>query len=288
MIQEINQKANGRLEIKPFFSEQVAKANDMLDALSTGSVESAWEPTTYFAGTVPIWNLPLLPFLFDNYDQLVKGWNAGIKQIWIDQAATKLNAHIMGSTFYYTGLVCIFSNKSLPKLPADIKGLKIRSFNPLLDTLMQSAAAAPTSMASPEVYLAMQRGTVDGYMTSPVGMVSYKLFEVTKFGNYMNITPGSMDLPMVNMKAWQALPDDLKQIVDETAMKHLTAWGKEKEPGIDKDAFATMTKGGTQMYTPTTQDLDAWRAISKPAWDKFIQTAGPIGQQQIDIMQKAR
>lgn len=288
VIQEVLAKSNGRLEIKPYWSESLIKNDGMLDALSRGTVDVAWVTTSYFMGTIPIWSLPFVPGVFNDYQHMVRSWNAGIKGIWSDYAKQKLNAHIAGGTFNYNSYLNIYSNKSIPKRPADIKGLKIGSFNYLLDTLLIQAGAAPATVASADLYLALQRGTIDGSVQVPSSVTSWKLQEVTKYANLMPLMFAEMTLVLISEKAWANLPPDVQKIVDDAYLKYFTEWGQNEQRVRNDAAFETMKKAGMTLYTSTPDDIAAWRELAQPVWDKYVQVAGEAGKKQLDIAQKAR
>lgn len=288
IIDEINKRAGGRLEIKPFWSESLVKQEGVLDAVSVGTIDMGWVTTAYWTGTVPLWSLPFVPSLFNDYQHEVRAWNAGIKQIWIDHAKQQLKAHVAGETFKHSASVNIYSNKSIPKRPSDIKGLKIRSFNPLLDTLLNLAGAAPISMSSSDMYLGVQRGTIDGYVSVPTSVTPIKMQEVTKYVNLMPLMWGEMGLLLISEKSWTKLPTDLQKIVDEATFKYFTAWGSEGQARLVKESVEIMRKAGMTVYEPTTEDIAAWTALAQPVWDKYIQIAGEVGKKQIEIAQKAR
>lgn len=287
MYDEINKRSNGRLEIKSHWSESLVKHVGILEAISKDTVDMAHVSPTFFTGTVPMWLLPYVPTLFDDYQHQVRAWQAGIGQAWMDQAKREYNAHVMGQSFIHTDRLNLYSNKSIPKRPADIKGLKITSFNPLLDTLLTLAGAAPTAVSGPDMYLTVQRGTVDGFVQVPTSVTSTKLHEVIKYGNLMPLMWGEMGLLLVSGKAWASLPPDLQQIVDETAAKYLTIWGREAA-ALGQKSFDEMKKAGVTLYTPTSEDIAAWRELAKPVLDKFVSTAGEVGKTQLDIVQKTR
>src|SRR5207302_6075281 len=83
----------------------------------------------------------------------------------------------------------------------------------------------PVSIPFGEVYTALQRGVVDGAMTSATNAEPMKFFEVSKYLNYWFLTRASLEWLAVNQKAWDTLPNDLQQVVLD-ALKAVRFEGK--------------------------------------------------------------
>ena len=92
----------------------------------------------------------------------------------------------------------------------DLNGMKVRSFGGLA-TLVSRLGAVSVSLPTPEVYTALQRGTVDAATYPPLLIVDFKFYEAAK---YLWDQPlGSVVSVLAMRKAkWDALPDDLKEI----------------------------------------------------------------------------
>ncbi len=63
------------------------------------------------------------------------------------------------------GYIQFFNNKRPLTKPDDFKGLKMRTFSKGDADTLRALGAAPTVMSSSEMYMALQRGTVDGATT---------------------------------------------------------------------------------------------------------------------------
>ena len=65
-----------------------------------------------------------------------------------------------------------------------------------------------------DVYLAMETGTIDGIVTCPPLILSFKLHEVAKHAVVTTFGCVSEGVIM-NKESWKKTPDDLKPVVDE-------------------------------------------------------------------------
>ena len=54
---------------------------------------------------------------------------------------------------------------------------------------------------------------------------------------------------------------------------------------MDRKSRATLRENGMTVYTPTAEEIEAWKAVSQPVYDNYMEKAGALGAQ---IMQAAK
>jgi len=80
-------------------------------------------------------------------------------------------------------------------------------------------------MGGGELYLAMQRGTIDGMLTTTCSVWDRKLYEVARY--YTHIPIGdvtSLPVVLVNLNKWKDLPADYQGVMT-VAAKEAQEWG---------------------------------------------------------------
>lgn len=289
VIDEVSKRSKGRLEIKPFYQETLFKARDQFHAVTTGSVDITFLVSAWAGDVIPNFLVCFCPFLFDDYAHFSRAWKAGISDIWTAEAA-KHNIILLGNAPFYTGVNQIYSRKKVVRLPSDLKGLKMRSFNLLLDTLIKEAGGTPVSMPITDVYTVLDRGTVDGFISSMIGGVEpMRLYEVAKCANRIPIVFGSPNFNAINKKSFESLPKDLQDILNEVNREKLWLFSDELVTKLENKTFERMKKKeGMEIHNPTREELKEWRKAAKPAWDKFIEITGETGRKQIEIANATR
>jgi len=112
------------------------------------------------------------------------------------------------------------TNKPINKLE-DFKGMKIRISGKWQGEVLRRLGASPVMLSGGEVYQALEKGVIDGLEYGPPALDwTLNLHEVTKYwltpaGLHQTQTPFGV---LINKKAWEGLPDDLKKIVEYAAM----------------------------------------------------------------------
>ena len=124
----------------------------------------------------------------------------------------KILGYLQNATYRLTT-----SNVKLDTLDA-FKGLQIRTMeNPIHMAAFQVMGADPTPMAFGELFTALQQGTIDA-QENPLSVITSSRFNEVQ--DYLSMTEHVYSAAplMVSKAAYDALPDDLKAIVDEPVL----------------------------------------------------------------------
>jgi tripartite ATP-independent transporter DctP family solute receptor len=142
----------------------------------------------------------------------------------------------------------ITNSKVAIKTPEDIKGLKIRTMeNKVHMEAFKAMGALPTPMAMPELFTALQTGTVDGQENPIPVILANKLYTVQK-----NLTlTGHVYSPallITSTELWNKLSDADKTAFKEAAKVGLAA-NRKKVNEDETNGIATIKAGGTEVIT---------------------------------------
>ena len=154
------------------------------------------------------------------------------------------------------------------KVPADIKGLKIRvTSTPVEIALMKAYGANPTPVDWAQLYPGIQQGVVDGNAGTPLPpYAAIKLYEVTK--HYVAIGFRHNLLPIyMNQKKFDSLtPSQQKAVLDAAAqVKPLAGqWARDKV----KASVEATEKAGVRIYHPTKAEMAQWMAVREAVWQQ--------------------
>jgi hypothetical protein len=95
---------------------------------------------------------------------------------------------------------------------SDLKGLKFRASAGAASDLLLAWGATPMQMAPGDIFQAVEKGTVEGYIFDLSGITSFSLQEVTANYTDMPVYLGPYYL-LMNRNSFDALPEDLQQII---------------------------------------------------------------------------
>ena len=207
--EDISKASGGRLEIAHFGAGELPyKAGDVIKAVATNQVQMGQVGAGLAAGDAPEIDVFSLPFLCTNY--------AGF------ETATKAMGGIFDDVLQRKFGVRVIMNWPIPgqniwttaKIDriADLKGKKIRTWNPLQVDMLRDLGATPTSLDPSEVVPALQRKVVDGAITSALSANDWKAYDIIKFGLLLNFTMAHQ-ITLVNAEALKKLPPDLQKLI---------------------------------------------------------------------------
>lgn len=276
-VELVGERTGGRVKIDIFPGSQLYDMRQIPEALSSGMLDLGMGTYTGFAAyapTVLVFDVPFLvagpqqmyALLDGKFGQTLAGdlEKKGIKVLaWLD----------FGPTNYLT-------NPRPVTKPADFQGLRVRVPGGLFTDSVQALGGTPVSISPDETYLALQRGTAEGVLTSATSMVSRKFYEVQKYLTLLNQSYASAVLAM-NAKLFDSLPADVQQALLEAA-REVRDSTRHKSTDAEAKAVQTMRDAGLEVHEVNAADLPQWQQALKPVWDAYVEQAGETGRQLLD------
>lgn len=205
----VEEQSGGRIDVTIFPAQTLGKAPQGYDNARTGVADIAWTVQGYTAGRFPLSHIVELPGLFDTAAvgscAFQKLYDSGaLDEEYADTHVLFVHTH--GPGHLHT------RERPVTRL-ADLKGLKIRHPTVVIGKLLEELGAEPVGMPAPQIYEAMQRGTIDGYMLPWEAVDGFRTYEVsdnhTEFGFYALAFVLTM-----NKARYESLPADLKAVMD--------------------------------------------------------------------------
>ena len=241
MIKYLGEITDGRFEIKWFPSGSLMKAFEYFDACSKGVVEACGDWSSYWVGKDPAFDfLGSMPYGFNNMDYMVWYYQFGGEALY-NEAYGKF-----GMKYFNLGVTTSESGfrtteKTGPiKSIADYKGKKLRTPARATIEILKEIGGSPVKMPGGEIYLAVERGTLDGAEFSAPGIDWGMGFaEITKYWSVPCwFQPASQVGVMVNLKAWNKLSKTdqalFKVACKAAAMEALTFYEADSGRAIEK------------------------------------------------------
>jgi len=252
---DLSMKENSGLKIQIYPSAQLFKDADAIEAVMTGSIESAQSYSFNLARIVPEIGIFDCPFLFDSTDMLAKVFNSPVRQR-LDVELAKKNIKVLAYILWSVEQHGITSVKLL-KVPADAKGMTSRVLGPESATLWKSWGMNPTFLSGSEVYMALQRGVIQSNLSSIMSNVERKYYEVAP---YQTLLPLGVVVStiLINKDFFDQLPADQQQAIIDAGKKvesNSLARAKESNDEIFKKAEELKIT----VYRPNSEEMKLWK-----------------------------
>lgn len=273
----VAERTGGRVKIDIFPGSQLYDMRQIPEALSSGMLDLGMGTYTGFAAYAPTVLIFDVPFLVAGPQQMYALLDGEFGQTLaadLEKKGIKVLAWLdFGPTNYLT-------NPRPVTRPADFQGLRVRVPGGLFTDSIQALGGTPVSISPDETYLALQRGTAEGVLTSATSMVSRKFYEVQKYLTLLNQSYASAVLAM-NAKLFDSLPADVQQVLLE-AGREVRDSTRRLSTAAEAEAVQTMRDAGLEVHEVNAADLPQWQQALKPVWDAYVEQAGETGRQLLD------
>ncbi len=259
MQKEADQKLPGQIFFDFKGAGEVVPTQQQVEALRSGMIDMVLTAASYYTSIMPEVDVLSL--------SVMKPWEerqAGVYDYLEKLHNAKANAHFM-SRLGSGDLFHIFMAKPVQKIE-DFKGMKIR-VSPTHIPFMKALGVEPVVTPPAEIYTAMERSVVVGYIQPVASIRTMGLLPVTK---YM-VRPGfyiPTMIVLVNLDFWKKLPDPLKNFMTEGFKKgeHTVMAAYDKKIQGEFDAFK---KAGMNFIQLSPADA---KKFSKMADDGMMET----------------
>ncbi|MBL4750081.1 MAG: TRAP transporter substrate-binding protein DctP [Amylibacter sp.] len=272
--------ANVDLEIKIFGSKSLFKPREQYKPLSRGQLDMTIFPLSYAGGQQPAYNLTLMPGLVKNHDHAARMSNS---PFMVALEAKMADDDVMVLVHGYLAGGFVGKDKCITK-PSDVKGLQTRAAGKAFEQMLAGAGASIASMASSEIYSAMQTGVLNAANTSSSSFVSYRIFEQVKcYTPAGDVALWFMYQPLLmNKSVFEALntaQQDALLAASAKAEAYYLAEAKKQDAASEK----VFRDAGVEIATMSAEDFEAWRVIAKEtSYKKFVEQV-PDGQELLDM-----
>ena len=171
---EVEKRTGGRYKVQSFYSGSLGGERESIEAVQLGTQELAFSSTGPVPNFVPEAKILDIPFLFRDKAHARAVLDGPIGQEMLAKFEPKgFKALAWGEN----GIRHMTNSKRSVNAPEDLKGLKMRTMeNPVHVAAYKGLGIVTTPMAFPEVFTALQQGTVDG-QENPLSVIMASKFD---------------------------------------------------------------------------------------------------------------
>lgn len=247
---EVNKVCTGKVSIDVVGPDAV-KAFEQPNALKDGVIDMMNGPSAYYKGIAIAAESAVLANVPPDEQRKNGAW-ALLNKIHNEKLNAQYLTHIgYGVNFF------IYTSKEGKNGRFD--GMRIRTA-PVYDTFFKELGAQTVKMAPPEVYTALERGTVDGYGWPLWGIADFGWQKHTKY----RYGPGFFSVVvniLANLDRWKGMSEDQRKCLTDMAVwleGEFPKWKADK----DKSETEVQDKAGVKY-------VDLGPAFSKRAADIY-------------------
>lgn len=287
----IREETEGHVNIEIYYSGQLASSSDVSDMVESGGVDIGWVFTSFYAGQFPLTDITQFPFigfgeavsttetlwdLYDKYPELQEEWSS-----------YKL-------LFMYGNPGNIFASTQGPvKAPEDVKNQVMRTPAGPITDLMNAIGGSPTVMGPGDMFDAIQKNVISGFVFEPAGITNFSLQEAAKM-YYTDYAMYDATFALVmNWDKWNSLPEEFQQIIEENSSRAGSIAAAQDFQDAADNAKKTIEDAGNEWVELSDDEIQAFKELADPVVESWVEKYSTNGfdyqaylDDAVDILQK--
>ena len=272
--QQVKKVTDGRVKVTMFYSNAVFKPKDALDAISSrvgdiGIVLPVYTRSRLImnsvmdqpmvAGEKALKNSEVLWELYQSTPEMQNELK-DVKVLW---------------SFMNPAFQLHFTKKKVENL-SDLQNMVISAGGATQTQILKLLGASPEAMPMVDVFLAMQKGVVEGCFLPYAPLRTQKIAELTHYHTNANLMAVSFYIA-INKGAWEKISEkDQKAIEAISGLKAARECGRVFDAAQEKDV-AWMAKKGDKFYDLSAEQQKLWADKIAPVREQWIQDAKAKG-----------
>lgn len=269
LLDEIEKASDDLIEFERYYSESLTKADNKVNALSSGIADIAAFMPSYTPGLTPLGNIVSNPGLWED------SWvgSKAINELYhthseLQEELEKENVKWVGQfTFPSYYVVSTEDVKSFD----DLEGLRLIATGQMA-TLAEALGATVVGMPITDAYDAMQRGTIDGAIYGYTSSVTYGLDEVATSVWALPLgSPGG--IIGMNLDVWNEIPENVQKEIENISQNiHPELYHEIYQIDGDEESIKKFEEHGVNINPASEEDVVKFREIVQEViWDTWIE-----------------
>jgi TRAP-type C4-dicarboxylate transport system substrate-binding protein len=280
---QVEEASDGRIEIERYHGMALGGSPpELMDQAIDGIADIVWTVNGYTPGRFPSTEVFELPFMVaDARAASYAFW----KMFEEHMADTEFaDVHMLGVHVHGPGM---FHTTDPVVVPSDLEGMKIRGGSRLVNDLLERVGATPVGMPVTGIPEGLSKGVIDGTTIPWEVTGALKVPElVTSHTEFDGPALYTLTFSLaMNKSAYEAMPEDLRAILDENSGLDLSVFMGGTQQDYDAPAREMAVELGNNIVTVSEEDAAAWGEIVNPiheSWVAEMTEKGIDGQALID------
>lgn len=272
----------GRISIDLLPTGSVVKHTETLGAMKLGILDGQITSTSYFSGLDPAFSLlGGTVGAWSDPDQLLQFMNFGGGNELMTELYAPYGVHFIAAST--TSLEAFVSRVPLDGVD-DLKGLKMRAPEGMVQKVFAAAGAAPVNLPGSEVFTGLSKGVIDA--------ADYTAFSTNHAQGMHDVAPhpvfpGFHSLPLVDVsmasKKWDKLPADLQEIMVVSARDFSNRITNRLKMADAIAVAEARANPDITIHDWSAEERLKFRAIARPLWEETAKQS-PSAQKAFDVL----
>ena len=255
-----------RFSLQIAYASALSPEKENLDSIKLGLIDGAYICIGYGPNKTPLAQVLELPFLLtDDMRVNARVIDAVMQHPLIEEELrSRWNAKYLMPAV--VGVYEFMGNRRIANT-ADLNGTRVR-ISGANATVLETFGAVPTMVTAPEVYTALERGTIDltGFpWTDSFG--AFRLHEVSRYAILGISMSGFACVNVVSLDAWNRMPDNLKAMLPQVREQTMQASFQAFDDGDEK--WLPIFREKLEIVQFPAAEREKMVAVAQPLWDEW-------------------
>jgi len=284
---EVEKASEGRIKVEHFDAMALGgRPPELMDQARDGVVDISMTVVGYTPGRFPSTEVFELPFMMTSPVATSAAFWEMVDTDW--QSSEYKDVKVLGAWVHGPGV--IHTKDGVSSLE-DMKGVTMRGPTRIINNLLSELGAEPVGMPLPAIPEALSKGVVKGtvipWEVTPAIRLSELVTNHTEFSGDQALYTAAIVLVM-NKAKYDAMPDDLKAILDAESGAKLSTFAAQVMWDMDPGARGIAEKAGNTITILDEAEVSRWKEASVPVVDQWIADMGAKDIDGAALIEKAK
>ena len=268
-IEKVEAESDGRIKVEHYPSMQLGGAPPSLyDQARDGVVDMIWTVLGYTPGRYPKSEAFELPFFVTTGEATSRAFHEYATRNAMDEFP---GVKVIALHTHGPGLLHV-RGQGVHSLD-DMQGLKLRGPTRMITGLMETLGATAIGMPVPAVPESLSKGVIDGVAIPWEVTLPLKISELTDTHTEFSGSHGLYTATFIfamNQASYDALPDDLKQVIDDNSGPDVAAAFGRAMDETDVVGRQKALDAGNEIIVLDETETKRWQEASAVVVDEWI------------------
>jgi TRAP-type transport system periplasmic protein len=286
-VKMVDERTKGAIKIKMYYSNTMSPLSEMYDSTVSGVSDLTESYTFAVPGRFSLTEFLMLPemgfktsiscsrAMWQLYNTVpeVKAEYPNVKMLWLHATP---------------GAKLMTRKKAIRNLE-DLKGLKIGVSGATMVKVAKALGFTPVTIPTPDLYVAAEKGVIDGFIRPSELLISRKLYEVAKYVTDIDLGH-DLFYVIMNQKSWDAQTPEVQKVLTELSGSWAVDFTGKAWDKFDDGAEAEVkAKHGVEYITLSTTEMARWTKLLAPIKNEYaaeLEAKKLPGRKVLDALNK--
>lgn len=278
---ELEKRTNGKVKFTWLLGGSLVNPFNAYDGLKSGICDWTLFMTAIKPNEFVVTNAVNLPFMADSASHAA----AMLVRMYDEIPEMKKEyKKFIPVAFFSTAAVNLHTTKKAPQNLAEFKGLKTGTPGPMLLQIIKGLGGSAQQLKPGDMYIAVQKGMVEGTLFPDAPLRSYKLTELISHHTMMDVAVDAFAVG-INKDKWEELSPEVKKAFEDIRPSASALFGAtltNEAAWVNEELKA---RGDEYYYLPESEKA-LWKETLQPMYEKWVAKANKKGMDGEAILSK--